>query len=216
MAQKYFKLFSEKDMEILSRKKFEFDSAIAIIQNHVSDLNGHLIISSWSHLDYIAQPYLATPDYELHTPGALEKRFDLNSIFIVTHPIRQWLFYLKYTTVSDLISIDEFLQGYWHFAEEASKGKYFKVEDIATEPDACLKKICKEMHIPFDPEYVENWPFYSNIESELIKTPLEDKAKEELYLEHLGEDEELYRAKMEANPDYHKILNLLNYEIILS
>ena len=72
------------------------------------------------------------------------------------------------------------------------------------------------MHIPFDPEYVENWPFYSNIESELIKTPLEDKAKEELYLEHLGEDEELYRAKMEANPDYHKILNLLNYEIILS
>ncbi len=211
-AKEFHSLFGQDEWELLTTKKIEFDEILHRVLGKLEDRNGTLVMSDWCHLDFIAQPFLASPSYEMYTRDFLKANFELREIFVARHPIPLWQNYCNLSNVDEHITVDEFLRGYRHFAEYAAEGTLFRCEDFAKNPDDVLTEVCEYFDIPFDPAYADNWPFNMRVTGDPNIRTLEARALETLEAHVLKELNPELTARMEDNSDYPIILELLGYE----
>lgn len=207
-----YSLFEPDEWELLTTKDLQFDQILHRILDKLEARNDKLVIADWSHLDFIAQPFLASPSYEIFTSDFLRKDFELREIFMARHPIAVWKNYCDLSNIDEHINVDEFLRGYRHFSEFAAEGKLFRCEDFAKNPDDVLSEVCEYFDIPFDPNYADNWPFNTRVTGDPYVRTLEARALETLTA-HVPKDYDAeVVARMEDNSDYPIILQLLGYE----
>ncbi len=213
-AQSRYNLFTEEEWRVLNVKKstMDFIEAISRIHDRITERGRIMVMSDWCHLDYIAQPFLPVPTYNLHTIDRLKERFDVREIFITRHPLAQWISYCRETNVAEHISVEEFLRGYLHFAEAAVNGVFIRCEDFSKDPDKSLKLACSHLDIEFDPEYADNWMFNLNVTGDAESQTLEQRADETLSAPLPTKVDPDLMAQLEANANYSKILGLLGYQ----
>ncbi len=210
-AQNRYALFDESGWEILLKKNITFEQIMSRAHVALEERGETLVVSNWSHLDFIAQPFLATPSYEMYTSERMAKIFDLREIFVVRHPICQWQSYCRETNVDEHISVEEFLRGYLHLAEQAIKGTIFRCEDFATDPDRILREVCEHLEIEFDPNYADNWPFNMNVTGDAVVMVLEKRALDTLSAPSPKDVDPALMERIQADTNYQKILELLGY-----
>ncbi len=209
----FYSLFTEEEWEVLPKKeKISLSQILFRTLDKLEDRGGTLITSVWSHLDFIAQPFLAAPTYEMYTRDELSPDFELLELFVVCHPISQWQAYCDLTNVAGEITVEEFLRGYRHFAEFAAQGLMIKCEDFAKNPSHVLKGVCDFFRIDFDPAFEDNWPFYLSVTGDPFPKTLEARALQQFSKPNVRETDPETVARMEDNKDYETILELLGYE----
>lgn len=208
----FYSLFTESEWEVLPVKNgITLSQVLFRALDKIEDRDGSLVTSVWSHLDFIAQPFLAAPTYEMFTSEQLNSDFELIELFLVCHPVPQWQSYCDLTNVDEHITVDEFLRGYRHFAENASEGKMIRCEDFVANPDHVLEQVCEYFRIDFDPSYKDNWPFNTKITGDPYSRTLQERALQQLVVPGNIRSEPELIAKMEDNKDYEIILDLLGY-----
>lgn len=212
LAQQRYRFFSDEEWKILSKKESLFSKTIARLHTSVEELGGTLVITAWNHLDFVAQPYLVKPAYELGTSDYLKSEFNLKEIFVMRHPISQWSSYCKETNVDVHITVEEFLKGYRHMAEKAVNGMMVRCEDFVQAPEETMKSVCEHLALPYDPEFVNNWPFNLDVPASPKSLCLEDRAHEQLEAPIPSDIPHSVIERMEACADYPIILDLLGYE----
>ncbi len=212
MAQKRYSFFDKDEWKILTERPKDFKEAMTRVHNLVSRQNGHLIIECWSHLDYIALPFMAAPSYEQFTSNALKEIFTVQELYITRHPLAQWLSYCKETNVPEHITIEEFLRGYRNFARHAKETTYIRCEDFADKPDNILKQVCKHLEIPFDPDYKDVWPFNRHVSGDGVSRTLEQRASEVITAPLPTDVDPDLLSRIKGNPDYLEILEILDYD----
>jgi len=212
-SQERYNLFSEEEWNVLKSKKKEMDfiDAIGRIHDRMAEKGKIMVMSDWCHLDYIAQPFLPVPSYELHTIIRLKERFDVRELFVTRHPVAQWLSYCAEANIAEHISVEEFLRGYLHFAEAAAKGVFIRGEDFVNNPDESLKRACDHLEIKFDPDYSDNWMFNLKVTGDPLSQTLEQRASETLSAPLPTNVDADLMARFEASANYAKILDLLGY-----
>ncbi|MBC8445498.1 MAG: tetratricopeptide repeat protein [Rhodospirillaceae bacterium] len=211
-AQDRFRLFGEDEWEVVSRKEMTFSESMLRIYGHLKRRDENLVITDWSHLDFIARPFMPAPTYEVFVNSDVERDFTVRDIYFVRHPLIQWVAYCELTNVSKHVSVEEFLVGYHRFAEQATRGKWYRCEDFAENPGDILKDVCQHLELPFDPEYVDTWPFNSSVNGDLHDRTLEARAYDKLQAPVLLDNYPSLRAQMEKSADYGRILELLGYD----
>ncbi len=212
IAQQRYDLFSDEEWKILSKKESDFSKMIGRLHTRIQERGGTLVMSDWNHLDYIAQPYLVKPTFNLDTTDALNTEFDLKEVFIMRHPLSQWSTYCRETNVDVHITVEEFLKGYRHMAEAAVKGYMIRCEDFVENPEDILMSVCEHLDLPYDPAFQDNWPFNMDVPATSQSMCLEDRANEQLHAGmpvDIGPD---VIARMKACADYPIILDVLGYE----
>ena len=204
-------LFTDDEWDVLSKRKLSFKEKMILIHTKVEQNGLNMVLSDWAHLDFIAQPYLPVPNYEVGTRDALSSCFDVRSIFVMRHPISQWASYCRETKVSDHISVEEFLRGYRKMAEIAASEVFVTCEAFSKDPDRVLKHVCEHMQLNYDPAYSENWPFNFDAPSTPYSLCLEDRAKETLQAEIATDLPDQTVTQMASNEDYIASLEILGY-----
>jgi len=211
-SQERYSLFSPEEWEVLPVKKITFTETLHRIFDKVEERDGTVVMTNWCHLDFIAQPFLASPSYEMFTVDKLSSDFEILDIFLVRHPIALWKTYCDYTNVSEHVNVDEFLRGYRHFAEFAAKGKMYRCEDFVINPDTVLSEVCEHLQIPYDPAYKDNWFFNTKISGNPIVRTLHSRALETLKAPIPDNLDPQLLRRIEDNSDYQIILDLLGYD----
>ncbi len=211
-AQKRFRLFEKQEMEYLLKKPRVYDEAIARIYEKLTQRDKNLVITDWCHLDFVAQPYLPVPAYELATDSALSERFELQEIFVMGHPATQWNAYTTETNVGDHVTPEEFLYGYRKFAEYANREKFYKIEDFSENPTGILQEVCSDLDLEFNPDFDDEWPFSADVGGDAFARPLEARAHDMIVKKFYPKLPDHMLERMQASDDYAAILKLLNYD----
>jgi protein O-GlcNAc transferase len=212
MGQERYKFFSDEEWKIVSRKKVEFKDTIARLLTRVEERGKELVITDWCHLDYVAQPYLPAPNFQLATTTDLKDMYDLKEIFVMRHPMSQWATYCRETNVDVHITVEEFLRGFRHMAERALEGNMIRCEDFVENPDDVLRSACEHLELPFSLDYRDNWPFNLEVPSSSNSMCLEDRANEQLSAGMPTDLPAPVVEQMKNCPDYAIILDMLGYE----
>lgn len=209
-AHQWHHLFSDADLSSLSAQNgIDFADAIQFIHKRVTDLDKVLLIRDWSHVDFTAVPYAALPSYSFSTVNRLKDRFSINHYATVRHPIDQWLSLNGLQIIRGKLTLEDFLLGYRKFAEAAVKIGFVRYEDFVQSPEAQIEKICTELALPFDANFIQNWQAYDKLTGDVIQGERNQGPIQSLPRKPVDE------AMLEAfnnNADYHHSIQLLGYQ----
>ena len=206
-AHEWFNLITPADFNTIKTKKnYSFLDAIELISKRCNKKNKTLIIRDWSHLDFMAIPYLSYPSHHLTITKVLQKKFTTIDTITVRHPIDQWLSLRKLAVMKNKLTVDMFLHGYLNFAKYAVQYGFVRFEDFVRCPDAELTTLCARLDLPFDSQYKQRWSTYNKITGDFSGsnkeiTPLPRKDHEAGLVEIF-----------ERNDDYQKAIEMLGYE----
>jgi len=214
LAQTWFKLFEPEEWEVLKRRSptLDFIHIAGRIHDRLAEQGKTMVMTDWCHLDYVGQPFLPVPSYELHTVKRLKEQFDVREVFVTRHPLAQWHSYCRETNVSEHVSAEEFFRDYLHFAKDAVAGFHVRLEDFAEDPDACLKKVCAHLDISFDESYRDEWSFYRNVTGDAITQTIEQRGTEEIEAPLPTNLDADLMAAAESTQEYADILDILGYD----
>lgn len=208
-AQEWFQLFSDAELRELQKLgTVNFVDLISLIDERCRELNKILIIRDWTHLDFTAVPFLEKPSYHLTAADVFRERFDVQNYSSVRHPIDQWLSLRGLAILHGKLSLDDYLLGYYHFAEQVQITGFLRYEDFVKEPESVMKELCKKLSVPYHAEFIYKWPDYTTITGDTqsargdkrIIRPVPRKQMEPGLLE-----------QFEKNQYYIKSLDLLGY-----
>ena len=163
-AHEWYDLLTRNDFELLKQKKYGgFDGAIRLIATRCGERRQHLLIRDWSHLDFIAVPFLPEPCFKFSLAEALQPHFNLQQIALVRHPIDQWLSLSKLGVMQGHLTFERYLTGYQEFARRAVQTGFVRYEDFTADPVAQTKLICEKLQLPFDRSFIFNWHNFHKI-----------------------------------------------------
>ena len=202
-AHTWFNLF-EPDNIAQVRKTFSFAEIIAGIEKRASSLGLTTVIRDWTHLDYIATPFLHAATMQLTTRAVLIERFDVISAATVRHPIDQW-FSLKRVPLMRSLSFDHYLLGYRKFAEVARNIGFIRYEDFTRDPLAEMTRLCAMLDLAVDPGFLERWCDYTRITGDSSSARTIQPAGEPAV-------EQSIRDAFNSHPNYRMACDLLGYE----
>ncbi|WP_448560782.1 hypothetical protein [Trichothermofontia sp.] len=136
-------------------KDDEFLLYIEEIYDHVNQDNKFLIIRDWCHLDYVGLPF-RQPTYVNHLKQILTKKFLLNEVYLIRHPIDQVTSFAK-AVYRKPFSLEKYLYGYLSYIKSASADQFIKYEDFVDAPAELLCKTTQILEVPYDPEWGDKW-----------------------------------------------------------
>ena len=179
------------------------------IDARVRDRGSQLVIRDWTHLDFVAAPFLEEPTNRLSLADALAGRFEITQIGITRHPLDQTESILRTWSGESMPPLDTFLTAERRYAELISPIGFVRYEDFVAGPDAVLGEICDRLDIEFDPDYRDRWRHYTTItgdtapgQSEItsITVPIRKDVPDQI------------RAHLLASDHYLKTCALLGYD----
>ena len=208
-AQRWYGLLSSQDLaELRARGRIAFVDAIELIHRRAADASQRLVVRDWNHLDFTGVPFVAKPAYRLLTAEALKGRFDLRQVCTVRHPLDQWLSLRQLAVVQGKLTLNAYLAGYRHFAEQAHAIGFLRYEDFAADPSAMMKELCRTLDVRFDRHFTERWSSYTFVTGDVSGSrggteiqPVPRRPLDPGLLDQIA-----------ANSDYRTSLELLGYD----
>ena len=205
-AQSWYQLFSDSEKQSLTGKQIDFLTAMKMIHQRIADQGNHLLLRSWSHLDFIGKPFLDEPSGTFSLSEILKDEFDVKEYAVVRHPVETWRNFQQYEILQNAGGIDAFLKGYREFAECADKTGYTAYESFCREPDQHFREICSKLELPYDSQFLERWKF----ENRVGREPGEQL--ESIDPANTPEIDSDLLEQFEINFDYWSLLKKLGYE----
>ncbi len=187
----------------------DFVGAIGLIAKRCDEAGKKLIIRDWSHLDFIAVPFLEKATYQPIVAEMLAA-FKIIHLSLVRNPIDQWLSTDSLAVLHDKLSLEEFLLGYAKFAEYSASAGFVRYEDFVAEPIEQTKIICEILHLDYDETFIQKWHNYRFITGDIKQRSRGGKLDKIQYLPRLPISSELL-DKFYQNNDYQRAIKLLNY-----
>ncbi|MDY6904300.1 MAG: hypothetical protein SWH61_06415 [Thermodesulfobacteriota bacterium] len=213
-AQTWFKLFTDAEYkELMAQYKNVIDAemfpyVIELIANAIRK-EKFIVLRDWSHLDYTGIPYVKKPLYRPSIVDVLEDRFEVIRYASARHPIYQWISLSRLKVIADRLKIDDFLYGYFKFADMAKEIGFIRYEDFTDDPDGKLQILCRGLDLPFDPDYRHYWMDYAFMTGDINKKIMSNKR--EIVSANTRKIPPKMLETFERNDYYHASLALLGY-----
>lgn len=169
-ARDWFGLLTDDDMAKLeSEPELEFMEVIGLIHRRCAENRKRLVIRDWSHLDFLAIPFLEAPTNRLSLIEALQQTYKIKQVFQVRHPMDQSLSILRLAIWKENGKPDLKLlfKGMRLFAEYAANTGFIRYEDFVENHQKELSNSCEILDIPFDRNYIHDWKHNKNITGNL-------------------------------------------------
>ena len=117
-AEQWFHLLTPSDHEWLkTNEPLAFSDGISLIARRCEKNGQTLVLRDWSHIDFIAAPFVSAPGYQLTLAKLSQGKFSVFNTAIVRHPFDQWSSLIKMHVMKGQLSVQEFLHGYLRFAK---------------------------------------------------------------------------------------------------
>lgn len=212
-ARDWWGLVGDEEVEQWSDLKLSFAEVIKRIWSETDTREERLMLRSWTHLDYLGPPFLPSADHKLWIDSVLSDDFDIRNVFIVSHPLAQWSYYVNNTTASSSLTLSEFLIGYMRLAQRAAKTKFLKVEDWSTDPSKFIETICEQGDLPFDPDFTKKWMMNDNVTGSTQSRTLMDRMSEPFLKPWPARISAEEAEHIKGFKEYREIVALLGYEM---
>jgi hypothetical protein len=216
MAINWFGLLSQDDIANLQKKgNISYPQAIELIEQRSRERGDILVLRDWAHLDFIGLPLVTSPPYRPLLYSALENSFDIIRISTTRDPVTQWKSLIEVELMleplrSGAFGLDQYLAGYRKYAELCIKTGFIRYEDFLLNPDLEMRKLCEQLQIDFDPDFINKWHDYKTITGD-INNP---RSSNQIKMPPSRPIEPDLRKKFLANEDYHRACELLGYELL--
>ena len=224
-AQEWFGLLSRGDIDgLLKINDLSFADVIGLIELRARQRGGNLVIRDWSHFDFTGYPFISTPGYRPLLYDELAESFDVIRIAVTRDPVAQWqslanLAVMEKALLSGEFGVDRFLEGYRKYAELCTETGFIRYEDFVLKPEIEMRRLCSNLQIEFDPDFINNWPDYKTITGDIpdpanpddIKRPRD--SNEILSLPGRPVEPDLRNIFL-ANADYRRACELLGYDLL--
>jgi len=204
-AAQWFGLIDERDYAsiLADDGSVRFAEIIRLIERKARATGRNLVIRNWAHLDYAAAPFLDEPSYQLSLVEELQADFDIRHTATVRHPVDQYLSFRRMRLLRG-IRVGDYLAGYRRFAEQCLEIGFTRFEDFCADPDSHLRRLCRQLDVPFDPGYRARWVHYETITGDrLTKRVIEPVQRKQAPQEVM---DEFRRCK-----DYRPLMEMLGY-----
>ena len=204
-ADRWFSLFDGADRARLAAgERFNFPDAITLIEARARARSRILVIRDWSHLDFMAAPFVQDPGYRLTLAEELAARFTVVNTASVRHPLHEWQSLRKLGVIQNKLDLATYLQGYRRFADEAVRIGFVRYEDFTVDPDTAMQTLCTRLPLTYDPGYRVRQADYSTITGAATATgdirPAAERAADPLLA-----------VEMAGHAAYGEALELLGY-----
>ncbi|MDP0499605.1 MAG: sulfotransferase [Verrucomicrobiota bacterium JB022] len=206
-AQQWYQLFNEQEVRLLQeRGAMGFADFMMELYLRIEKRGGTMLIRDWTHLDFIAKPFLQEPSYQLTTAQLLSELFTVRSYVTVRHPLDQFLSLARLDVMRGQLAALEFFKAYRRFAETAQLVGFTRYEDFTRHPSEKLREIATALDIPYDSSALQRWhtnPHYTGDESKFtVIKPIERKLLDPKQMQQLRQ-----------LPDYVQACQALGYEL---
>lgn len=208
-AMDWYQLF--KSGELQPDRDYTFAEIIRLIAREIEDKGLQLVIRDWAHLDFMALPYIDRPYYRSRLVEQLEKDFDIIQFHLFRHPVPQWFSTDSVPIIHGKLSLEQYLEGYFHFACSCTDNGFVRYEDFSIQPEVQMQRICGHLHINYDPGFIDKWSGYTKITGELFG---EERRPKFSYIKPvtLPKVSAEFHQRLQRCEYYHKSIQLLGYE----
>ena len=155
--------------DVLGNKRFSFNEITRLIAEALDEKGLQLIIRDWVHVDFMAVPFLDEPCYRSRLVEFLEKDFDIIQFHLVRHPVPQWFSTDKLALIHGQLSLEQFLEGHYRYAELCRQNGFIRYEDFTTEPERIMRVICDALQVGYDAGFLQKWSDYINVTGDDIR-----------------------------------------------
>ncbi|MEP1869074.1 MAG: hypothetical protein ABJJ44_06070 [Paraglaciecola sp.] len=128
-----------------------FVSSVDVIHKHVNNFGGFLILRDHSHVDFCTDntfPKISTINNLLHT------KFNLINLVTIRNPVDSYLSLVESGWIHfSPGNFDNYCKRLLMFLNQFKNKQIIKYESFVRSPDRTLKKICKNLDIPYLKEY---------------------------------------------------------------
>ena len=205
----WYRLFTPAELqELTQRQSVPFDEIMLMIEAKCRARGLTLVVRDWTHLDYVAAPFLPEASYRLTTAELLTERFDVIHTATVRHPLDQWLSLMEIKDMHDKFSLADYLLGCRRFAEECTRIGFLRYEDFVRAPQDVLRELCRRLQLDYDPEFIGKWPDNNRITGDRSGRGRDGREIRALPRRAVAPD---LLDRFEANDDYRATLALLGY-----
>ena len=206
-AKNWYQLFQNEQP---TDKRYAFNEILVLIAQGMEDKGLQLVVRDWVHLDFMAVPFISEPYYHSRLVESLQSDFDIVQYHLVRHPVSQWLSTNNLAVIKGRLSLQQYLQGYYHYACLCVANGYVRYEDFTHEPELIMRQICEHLRLDYDPGFVEKWANYNKITGD---TDRNGGAKDTVIkpTQPLVVDASLYE-QLHSCDYYRQSLELLGYD----
>jgi len=207
-AVNWYQLFKPEDFV---GKSYDFTDITKMIANRLEKRDLQLIIRDWVHLDFMAIPFLDKPYYHSRLVEFLEQDFDIVQYHLVRHPAPQWMSTCRLVIMQGKLPLHQFLEGCYQYAKLCQENGFVRYEDFCESPEPSMKKICENLQIDYDAEFINKWSSYTKITGDVIPGEQRQVIKPAV----LPEIEAEFHQRLHACEYYTKTLALLGYDDVV-
>jgi hypothetical protein len=134
-AIEWHRLPTEHDLRKLGkRERVEFSELLVLLAERAQSRGGTLLVRDWTHLDFIARPFLPEPTFRLTTAEVLREVAEVESHITVRHPVDQLVSLSKLGVMQGSWDLREYFYAYRVFAEVAREVGFTRYEDFTRDP----------------------------------------------------------------------------------
>lgn len=194
--------------DVLGNKRYSFNEITRLIATAMEEKGLQLIIRDWVHVDYMAVPFLDQPCYRSRLVEVLQQDFDIIQFHLVRHPVPQWFSTDRLAIIHGRLSLEQYLEGHYRYAELCRQNGFIRYEDFTAEPERIMGLICAGLQVDYDPDFLHKWSDYTNITGDdLTRTPQTHIRPARLPAVAADLYERLHRCEY-----YQRTLDLLGYD----
>ena len=205
-AAQWFGLFDDLELKEFYSTLIPFNNAMRLINDKVKLQDKKLVLRDWSHLDYMAVPFLPEANFRPMLYEILAEDFNIIHIATTRHPISQLLSMYRLALFKDNLNVEQYMHGYLKFAQAAKEIGFVRYEDFTYQPDEMLKQMTTALQLQYDPDYKNKWMYYRNITGD------SDNQLQQIKPLKMPILESSLRKKFIGNKDYWSALNILGYK----
>jgi hypothetical protein len=209
-ASEWFNILTNADLQDLQKgPSLGFEDLIDLLLERSKGQNKTLVLRDWSHLDFIAIPFLEKASYRLSTAEVLSHSFEVTNTATVRHPVDQWLSLESLQLMRGQVTLEAYLRGYVRFAEYCNRIGFIRYEDFTRSPAKQMERLCERLSVRYDPSFMQKWWKYTKITGD---TNSQRGPRREIRPLPPRKIPGGLLEKFEKSPDYIRSIEILGYE----
>lgn len=208
-AHRWYGLSTSEDVAA----KYPFVEGLQRVVQACDDEGSVAVVRDWASIDFVGLLLVDSPVYRFTLNETVSPHFDILQTALVRHPLDQWLSTRRLKVYQGKLDAAQFFYSYRRYAE-AVQSDFIRYEDFIDEPSATMQKICRTLQISFDQGFLERWHLNQHITGDNKKSSRGSSGAEASMIRPLPrrENDEALQTMVESNPDYQRILALLDYQ----
>jgi hypothetical protein len=140
------------DAEALANPEV-YGNFVGELQGRLAARKRRLVIRDYGYGDFIGRPFVTQAANRSSLDEALRGRFNLREVYLVRHPIDQYLSLRGHKAVRRNVDARTFMEGVVRATAAYKNSTVIRFEDFLQDPDAILRRMTEALGLPFDPQY---------------------------------------------------------------